>query len=247
MIRAPGLIALLSGCLAGGLLSASPALAQFGPEVEPPPPAPIDDHEASADAQPPDDAEPPAQAPDEASFEQGLAPFGRWADNPDSGRVWVPDGVGADWRPYLEGRWVPTGAGWSFSSTAPWGWAVYHYGRWGYQPDIGWYWTPGFVWSPGWVSWRHGPGYVSWSPLPPSRYHPRGAWPGWVAVPEPHFAHPIRTHALPRESTHRVVNSSRPGHPSEWAPLRGAYGRRGSSAPVARPPVRGHEREGGRH
>jgi hypothetical protein len=138
----------------------------------------------------------------------------------------MPGNVSADWRPYSDGSWVPTDAGWSYSSADPWGWACYHYGRWGFAADLGWFWTPGYVWSPAWVSWRRSNGYVAWSPLPPPRYRARGAWPGWVAVPEQHFAHPIRRYVVPRRDVPRIVRGGRPSHPSEWAPLRGAYGRR---------------------
>ena len=46
-------------------------------------------------------------------------------------------------------------------------WAVYHYGRWAFEPQMGWYWVPGRVWAPAWVSWRRSNDYVGWAPLPP--------------------------------------------------------------------------------
>jgi hypothetical protein len=54
--------------------------------------------------------------------------------------------------------------------TERWGWATYHYGRWGFKEDIGWYWVPGTVWAPAWVSWRKSPKHVAWAPLPPGRH-----------------------------------------------------------------------------
>ena len=54
-------------------------------------------------------------------------------------------------------------------SDEPFGWATYHYGRWGYAEDIGWYWVPGRRWAPAWVSWRRGSDHIVWAPLPPSR------------------------------------------------------------------------------
>src|ERR1700736_5867097 len=92
---------------------------------EPPPPPPEDDLEAV-----PPSAEPPPRAPDQRAFEERLSPYGRWVDTPDYGRVWVPAGVAQDWQPYSDGSWVDTSSGWYFASTVPWGWAVYHYGRW---------------------------------------------------------------------------------------------------------------------
>ncbi|HSM96639.1 MAG TPA: DUF6600 domain-containing protein, partial [Rhizomicrobium sp.] len=42
-----------------------------------------------------------------------------------------------------------------------------HYGRWVNDPDDGWLWIPGYVWSPGWVVWRHNGRYTGWMPMPP--------------------------------------------------------------------------------
>src|SRR5437899_5732531 len=114
---------------------------------EPPPPPPDEDVQAP----PPPSAQPPAQAPDQMTFEQQLSPYGRWVDTPEYGRVWVP-GVGPDWQPYAVGQWVSTRWGWSFAAPVPWGWAVYHYGRWGWRGGFGWFWVPGYVWGPacGW-------------------------------------------------------------------------------------------------
>ena len=91
------------------------------------------------------------------------------------GRVWVPS-VGYGWRPYYYGQWVLTDWGWTFVSDDPWGWAAYHYGRWNFGVGVGWYWVPGRVWAPAWVSWRYGAGYVTWCPLaPPFRLRQPGA------------------------------------------------------------------------
>src|SRR4029453_3193212 len=54
-------------------------------------------------------------------------------------------------------------------SDEPFGWAAYHYGRWGYAEDIGWYWVPGKRWAPAWVSWRRSANHFVWAPLPPGR------------------------------------------------------------------------------
>ncbi len=96
-----------------------------------------------------------------------LAPYGEWVTVPPYGWVWCPYDVEAGWRPYWDGDWVYSDFGWTFVSPVEWGWAVYHYGRWGFRDDFGWFWVPGSVWGPSWVSWRHGDGIIGWAPLPP--------------------------------------------------------------------------------
>jgi hypothetical protein len=112
----------------------------------------------------------PARGQDAISVEyfyDNLAPYGEWLDAGDYGYVWQPYDTGDDWRPYSDGRWVYTDAGWTWDSAEPYGWAVYHYGRWASLRDVGWVWVPGTEWGPGWVSWRRSPDYVGWAPLPP--------------------------------------------------------------------------------
>ena len=100
-------------------------------------------------------------------FYDNLAPYGQWIYDPDYGNVWVPN-EGGDFRPYgSRGRWVMTEYGNTWVSEDPWGWAVYHYGRWTYNPYYGWIWVPGYEWAPAWVSWRYGGGYAGWAPLGP--------------------------------------------------------------------------------
>jgi hypothetical protein len=101
-------------------------------------------------------------------FFDRLAPHGRWVRHSSHGYVFVPVGVGSDWRPYTQGRWAYTNDhGWYWVSDEPFGWATYHYGRWGYSRTYGWYWVPGNVWAPAWVTWRTGGDYVGWAPLAP--------------------------------------------------------------------------------
>ena len=175
------------------------------PGFEPPPPPPEDDLEGVPPA-----AEPPPRAPDQRTFEQQLSPYGRWVDTPEYGRVWMPAGVDPDWQPYADGQWVSTGSGWSFAATVPWGWAVYHYGRWGWRAGFGWFWVPGYVWGPGWVSWRWVNGYACWSPLGPRGFVYGRRWPGWVVVPYAHFTHPIRRWAVPSAQNRFIVRSAHP-------------------------------------
>src|SRR5215475_11360304 len=161
-----------------------------GPAYDPPPPY-SDEYQAEA---PP----PPAgtEVTSEAVFYDRLAPYGYWTFVAPYGRVWVP-AVGYGWRPYYYGQWVLTDWGWTFASDDPWGWAAYHYGRWNFAVGVGWYWIPGYVWAPAWVSWRYGAGYVTWCPLGPPGvvfgYH----HPAWIAVSEQHFTRPIVGVAVP--------------------------------------------------
>jgi hypothetical protein len=110
---------------------------------------------------------PPAEV-DVNMFYEDLAPYGTWLWLEDYGRVWQPHGVSPGWRPYTEGRWVFTEAGWTWVSDWEWGWAPFHYGRWLHAPAYGWVWVPGSVWGPAWVVWHHGAGWVGWAPLPPA-------------------------------------------------------------------------------
>ena len=50
----------------------------------------------------------------------------------------------------------------------------FHYGRWVNDPDDGWMWIPGYVWSPGWVVWRSNDHYTGWMPMPPDEGFLRG-------------------------------------------------------------------------
>ncbi len=100
-------------------------------------------------------------------FYDNLAPYGQWVYDPEYGNVWVPNEEG-DFRPYgSRGYWAMTDYGNTWVTDDPWGWAVYHYGRWTYDPYYGWVWVPGYEWAPAWVSWRYGNGYCGWAPLGP--------------------------------------------------------------------------------
>lgn len=104
---------------------------------------------------------------DMSMFYENLAPYGEWINMPQYGWVWSPYAIRYDWRPYQDGYWVWTEYGWTWVSNEPFGWAVYHYGRWVFDRHLGWLWVPGRVWGPAWVAWRHGAGWVGWAPLPP--------------------------------------------------------------------------------
>jgi hypothetical protein len=104
----------------------------------------------------------------ENDFYEPLTAYGRWVVVGAYGRCWIPGHVEAGWRPYANGYWQRTDAGWYWVSEEPWGWATYHYGRWDFHAQYGWIWVPHTQWAPAWVVWREGGGYVGWAPLRPS-------------------------------------------------------------------------------
>ena len=103
------------------------------------------------------------------TFYNKLDRYGDWIETGDYGYVFHPREAESSrsWRPYTDGRWVYTDAGWTWISEEPFGWATYHYGRWTRLRGIGWVWVPGNQWAPAWVSWRKSNDYVGWAPLPP--------------------------------------------------------------------------------
>jgi hypothetical protein len=115
-------------------------------------------------------------------FYTRLEPYGSWLETRDYGYVWQPrDATSSRWRPYLNGHWVYTDAGWTWASEEPFGWATYHYGRWTRLRNVGWIWVPGDEWAPAWVSWRKGDDYVGWAPLPPeARFDRRAGIHNWA-------------------------------------------------------------------
>lgn len=110
-------------------------------------------------------------------FYTKLEPFGVWRETPTYGYVWQPREAmqSRSWRPYTNGHWIYTDAGWTWISEEPFGWAAYHYGRWMRLRGIGWVWVPGSEWAPAWVSWRTSNDYVGWAPLPPEARFERDA------------------------------------------------------------------------
>ncbi len=120
----------------------------------------------------------------ESDFYQPLTPYGRWVVVGAHGRCWTPASVEAGWRPYGNGNWQRTDAGWFWASDEPWAWATYHYGRWDWSVEVGWFWVPQTQWAPAWVTWREGGGYIGWAPLPPSAII---AASGAVEIREPAF------------------------------------------------------------
>ena len=153
---------------------------------------------------------------DERDFYEPLSPYGHWEYIGSYGRCWVPARVESNWRPYSNGHWERTDAGWYRVSDEPWGWATYHYGRWDFDPRVGWYWVPQTLWAPAWLTWHRGGGYVGWSPLPPSaRIASSGvvevntrAIPerGYVFVEEHRFLEPVRPTTVVNNTT--IINNT---------------------------------------
>jgi Family of unknown function (DUF6600) len=117
-----------------------------------------------------------------STFYNKLEPYGDWIETGDYGYVFHPHQADSSrtWRPYTEGRWVYTDAGWTWISEEPFGWATYHYGRWTRLRGIGWVWVPESQWAPAWVSWRKSNDYVGWAPLPPeARFDQRTGIHNW--------------------------------------------------------------------
>ena len=215
------------------------------PQVEAPPPPPTSDAQPDSSYQTQGAQPPPAGTEvDEETFYSGLSPYGSWTVVAPYGRVWVP-AVGYGWRPYYYGRWVLTDWGWTFASDDPWGWAAYHYGRWNWGVGYGWYWVPGRIWGPAWVSWRYGGGYAAWCPLGPSGVIFGYNHPAWVAVQEQHFTRPIARVAVPVRSTARVVGLAQPLAGPHATPIArsGSFGppvasvQRAVGQPIARVPA----------
>jgi hypothetical protein len=103
-------------------------------------------------------------------FYEPLASSGTWVQAGSYGRCWHPAHVASGWRPYCNGYWEWTDAGWYWASDEPWGWACYHYGSWVDDPGFGWCWVPDVEWAPAWVNWRMGGDYIGWSPCGPSGF-----------------------------------------------------------------------------
>ncbi|HET7788606.1 MAG TPA: DUF6600 domain-containing protein, partial [Myxococcales bacterium] len=213
MRRLRNVIILSLAALAAGCIVEQGQTVRDQPPLETPPPPPADtaapsySYDSGYQAEAPPPAGSDVGSPD--VFYEQLSPYGTWTYVAPYGRVWIP-AVGYGWRPYYYGRWVLTDWGWTFASDDPWGWAAYHYGRWNWAVGFGWYWIPGTVWAPAWVSWRYGGGYVSWCPLGPSGVYFGYRHPAWVAVQEQHFTRPISAVAVPTQRTSGIVSQARP-------------------------------------
>ncbi len=99
-------------------------------------------------------------------FYDQLSPYGVWVDEPDVGRVFIPETT--SFVPYTVGHWQYTSVGFVWISSEPHAWATSHYGRWAYSNNYGrWYWSPDTQWGPAWVEWRETGNHFGWAPLAP--------------------------------------------------------------------------------
>lgn len=99
-----------------------------------------------------------------AYYEDELSQHGKWVFVHGLGWSWRPL-VAAGWRPYYHGYWSSSRTGClTWVSYEPWGWLPYHYGRWALDASNGWVWLPGSGYSPAWVYWWYGDGYMGWAP-----------------------------------------------------------------------------------
>lgn len=153
----------------------------------------------------------------DSDFYQPLSPYGDWIVVGSYGRCWRPARVDAGWRPYANGHWEMTDAGWYWVSDEPWAWATYHYGRWDWNARFGWFWVPQTQWAPAWVAWREGGGYIGWAPLPPSamiavggsvQFHEASLQPrSFVFVQQRHLLEPVRPATVVVNNT-TVINKT---------------------------------------
>jgi len=186
--------------------------------------APVADVDVDAD-----DTDPTALA----TFRPALDPYGVWVEDATFGVVWVPATtvVGVGFSPYVtHGHWAYTSEGYYWVSDFAWGWGPFHYGRWVWSDGYGWVWIPGARYSPAWVEWRSGNGYMGWGPA-----YPHYGWRGGAAVTitlgvtpfvfvhSHHFFHPQGPshHLLGHEHHGAILGATTPYTPPP-RPLHGA-------------------------
>ena len=112
---------------------------------------------------------------------QDLDDNGQWQETPEYGYAWIPTAIPVGWVPYRDGHWVWIAPwGWTWVDDSSWGFAPFHYGRWG-QCNGRWCWVPGSpavrpVYAPALVAWAGGAALggstaygtnVGWFPLGP--------------------------------------------------------------------------------
>jgi hypothetical protein len=146
-----------------------------------------------------------------------LSGFGLWVNYPPYGYVWMPKGLGPHWHPYVHGRWIWTDYGWTWVSKYSWGWLPFHYGRWGRDVRLGWFWVPDVNWAPAWVIWRFSDIYIGWAPVPPDIPFRSGHgydWRNrhiderlWIFVEGRHFHQGrLNNWIIPRERYRTIIN-----------------------------------------
>lgn len=140
-----------------------------------------------------------------------LANYGDWVSVPSYGQVWHPWAV-ATWQPMVHGQWVWTPQGWMWASYEPFGWVVYHYGYWDFNPSVGWFWVPGTQWYPVRVNWMYYGGYAAWAPMgPPGRPLPDL----WAPTPGPRYWRVVEVKNITVENISNVVIVNPPPRPAK--------------------------------
>ena len=142
-------------------------------------------------------------------FMQDLRAHGRWFTMKDRGWVWQPNDIEPWWVPYTHGTWRFTTEGPYWESAKPYGWAVFHYGRWLHTAQEGWVWIPDTTWGPGFVCWRYGKGYLGWAPMPPMAAGDPGIASGSCNVPTGAWSFAVVTVAFDRYIEPYIVPRAR--------------------------------------
>jgi hypothetical protein len=195
---------------------------------------------------------------DVGTFYGALVPYGEWLEVDPGFYAWRPTHVRAGWRPYMFGHWAWTDYGWYWISDEPFGWAVFHYGRWYDDENYGWIWIPDRTWAPAWVEWRYNNDYLGWAPLPPYasfnfhfgiRFTTHWFAPHhyWNFVRYRHFCSPsVAREIVSLDYTRRLFGSTRTGGRYDFADGRiinrgidrGIVERRGGNIRIGRMEVR---------
>lgn len=149
-------------------------------------------------------------------FYTNLTPYGTWIEIEYGVVAWRPTIIKRNWAPYKIGRWVWTDYGWYWDSYEPFGYIVFHYGRWYYDDYYGWIWIPDDEWAPAWVEWRYDDDYIGWAPLHPYAvfsinfgiritYEYQVPYAHWHFVTYKHFCNPyVYNYYVPSKYKYRI-------------------------------------------
>lgn len=153
-------------------------------------------------------------------FYHSLRHHGTWIEMNDGLVVWRPAVGFASWSPYAQGSWIWTDWGWYWDSSEPFGFIVYHYGRWYFDEYYGWVWVPDYDWAPSWVEWRYDDDYIGWAPLHPFANFKIGFGivftrtyvvhhSHWIFVGQNHFCDPyVYNYYVPSKFRYRIYTNT---------------------------------------
>lgn len=105
-----------------------------------------------------------------AQTEEQLFNIFVWRPVNELAAAMINENENKEYVPYNNGQWIYTDQGWYFRANTPEEEVTCHYGRWTQDPNLGYVWLPGKVWSPAWVEWRENEDYIAWAPVPPGVY-----------------------------------------------------------------------------